>query len=197
MNSFSTLPFEYFVSGSVASSAWMPFSGSARQLNVPLPAHGVPHEPWPEPVGVHFTPVDFVAALEDAAVVAEDRVDAGAAGRPVGAPAEDDLVVLRVAEDDVGAAARVDRVVARLAVHFADPADVVVLVAGRREVGAVAGRHDGAARGLRAGGALVRAARAVGRRCRSCRAGSPGRRSCSRAASRRGRRSSRSRCTTW
>ena len=56
--------------------------------------------------------VDAVAAGEDAAVVAEDAVVAGAAGDPVVAPAADEVVVAGVAEDHVVAAAGVDGVVA-------------------------------------------------------------------------------------
>ena len=67
-----------------------------------------------------------VAAGEDAAVVAEDAVLAGAAGDPVVAPAADQVVVLRVAVDDVVADAAVDGVVAGLAVDLVVAADVDV-----------------------------------------------------------------------
>ncbi len=55
MNSFSTLPFENRVSGSLASSAVTPFSGSDMQFAAP-PTQLVTHEPWPGVVVCQLTP---------------------------------------------------------------------------------------------------------------------------------------------
>ena len=75
-----------------------------------------------------------VAAGEDAPVVAEDAVVAGAAGDPVVAVAADDRVVLAFAEQHVVALAAVDEVVALLAVDFVGGTDVARR-RGRVEVG--------------------------------------------------------------
>ena len=98
-----------------------------------------------------------VAAREDAAVVAEDAVLAGAAGDPVVAPAADDVVVVAVAEQPVVAAAGVDPVVAALAVDL-------VVAAVRRivgDAGRLVGERRGRARDAVAVGPEVRAARHV------------------------------------
>src|SRR5690606_19421634 len=65
-----------------------------------------------------------VAAGEDAAVVAEDAVLAGAAGDPVVTVAADQVVVLAVAVEDVLALLAVGEVVAGLAVDLVVAADV-------------------------------------------------------------------------
>ena len=75
--------------------------------------------------------VDAVAAGEDAAVVAQDAVDPGAARDPVVTPAADEVIVAGVAEDDVVAGAGVHGVVARLAVDLVGAADVAGQGSGR------------------------------------------------------------------
>ena len=65
-----------------------------------------------------------VAAREDAPVVTDHGVVAGAARDPVVAPTADDVVVLAVAVEAVVALHAVDEVVARLAVHLVVAADV-------------------------------------------------------------------------
>jgi hypothetical protein len=72
-----------------------------------------------------------VAAGEDAAVVAEHAVVAGAAGDPVGTPAADQVVVLAFAEQDVVAGHAVDEVVAAFAVQLVAGAVVAHLAIGQ------------------------------------------------------------------
>ncbi|UUZ48848.1 hypothetical protein LP420_40375 [Massilia sp. B-10] len=66
-----------------------------------------------------------VTAGEDAAIVADHAILAGAAADPVVAVAADQIVVLAFAEHHVAAFLAVDEVVARLAVDFVGRADIV------------------------------------------------------------------------